>query len=60
LRIEQFVDAMFLEDVRRNERQLVNGFTEFRGHASGTDRVCELTSKHISVTERIAARLSGV
>jgi hypothetical protein len=29
-------------------------------HASGTDRMCELTSKHISVMERIAARLSEV
>ncbi len=29
-------------------------------HASGTDWICELTSKHISVTERIAARLSEV
>ncbi len=26
-------------------------------HAGGADWVCELTSKHISVTERIAARL---
>jgi hypothetical protein len=33
-RIEQFVDAMFLEDVRRDERQLLNGLSEFRGHAS--------------------------
>jgi hypothetical protein len=29
-------------------------------HASGTDWRCELTSKHISVTERVAARLSEV
>jgi Domain of unknown function (DUF3883) len=29
-------------------------------HVSGTDWMCELTSKHISVTERIAARLSEV
>jgi hypothetical protein len=29
-------------------------------HAGGTDWMCELTSKHISVTERIAARLSEV
>ena len=27
-------------------------------HASGTDWICELTSKHISVTERTAARLN--
>jgi len=33
-RIERLLDAMFLEDVGRDERQLVNGFTEFRGHAS--------------------------
>jgi len=32
--IERFVDVMFLENVCRNERQVVNGFTEFRGHAS--------------------------
>jgi hypothetical protein len=30
-RIEQFMEPMFLEDVRRDEWQLVNGFTEFRG-----------------------------
>jgi hypothetical protein len=30
-RIEQFADAMFLEDVRRDERQLVNGLSEFPG-----------------------------
>jgi hypothetical protein len=29
-RIEQFVDAMFLEDVRRDERQLLNWLAEFR------------------------------
>jgi hypothetical protein len=28
------VDAMFFENVGRDERQLVNGLTEFRGHAS--------------------------
>jgi hypothetical protein len=33
-RIEQFVDAMFLEDVDQDERQLVNGLSEFWGHAS--------------------------
>jgi hypothetical protein len=33
-RIERFVDAMFLEDVCGDERQLVNGLAEFRGHAS--------------------------
>jgi hypothetical protein len=33
-RIERFVDAMFLENVGRDERQLVNGRSEFRGHAS--------------------------
>ena len=33
-RVERLVDAMFLENVCRDERQLVNGFTEFRGHAS--------------------------
>jgi hypothetical protein len=27
-------DPMFLEDVSRDERQVVNGFIEFRGHAS--------------------------
>src|SRR5207253_733706 len=36
-RIERFVDAMFLEDVGRDERQLVNGRSEFRGHASRSD-----------------------
>ena len=29
-------------------------------HGSGTDWICELTSTHISVAERIAARLSEV
>jgi len=33
-RIERFVDATLLEHVHRDERQLVNGFTEFRDHAS--------------------------
>jgi hypothetical protein len=33
-RIERFVDAMFLENVGRDERQLVNGLSELRGHAS--------------------------
>ena len=33
-RVEWFVDAMFFEDVGRDERQLVNGRSEFRGHAS--------------------------
>ena len=33
-RIERLVDAMFLENVCRDERQLVNGLSEFRGHAS--------------------------
>src|ERR1700730_1463547 len=33
-RIERLVDAMFLENVWRDERQLVNGLTEFRDHAS--------------------------
>ena len=33
-RIERLMDAMFLEDVGRDERQLVNGLSEFRGHAS--------------------------
>ena len=33
-RIERFVDAMFFEDVGRDERQLVNGLSEFGGHAS--------------------------
>ena len=32
-RIEWFVNAMFLEDVGRDERQM-NGLSEFRGHAS--------------------------
>jgi hypothetical protein len=27
-------------------------------HAGGTDWMCEFTSKHITVTERVAARLS--
>jgi hypothetical protein len=31
-RIERFVDAMFLENICRDERQVVNGFTEFWGH----------------------------
>jgi len=33
-RIERLVDPMFLEDVGRDERQLVNRLSEFRGHAS--------------------------
>src|ERR1700720_4876087 len=33
-RIGRLVDAMFFENVGRDERELVNGFTEFRGHAS--------------------------
>ena len=33
-RIERLVDVMFLENVGRDERQLVNGLSEFRGHAS--------------------------
>jgi hypothetical protein len=33
-RIERFVDPMFLEDVGRNERQLVNGRSQFRGHVA--------------------------
>jgi hypothetical protein len=33
-RVERFVDAMFLEDVGRDERQVVKGLSEFRGHAS--------------------------
>src|ERR1700720_4180138 len=33
-RIGRLVDAMFFENVGRDERQLVNGFTEFRAHAS--------------------------
>ena len=33
-RIERFVDAVFFENVCRDERQVVNGFTQFRGHAS--------------------------
>jgi hypothetical protein len=33
-RIERFVDVMFLENVGRDERELVNGLSEFRGHAS--------------------------
>jgi hypothetical protein len=33
-RIERFEDAMFFEDVGRDERQLMNGLSEFRGHAS--------------------------
>ena len=33
-RIERLVDVMFLENVCRDERQLVNGLSEFRGHAS--------------------------
>jgi hypothetical protein len=37
-RIEQFVDAMFLEDVRRDERQLLNWLPEFRGHASRSNK----------------------
>jgi len=32
--IKRLVDAMFLEDVGRDEGQVVNGFSEFRGHAS--------------------------
>jgi hypothetical protein len=34
----QFVDAMFLEDVRRDERQLLNWLAEFRGHASRSNK----------------------
>ena len=33
-RIERLMDAMFFENVGRDERQLVNGFSEFGGHAS--------------------------
>jgi hypothetical protein len=33
-RIERLVDVMFFENVGRDERQVVNGLTEFRGHAS--------------------------
>jgi energy-coupling factor transporter ATP-binding protein EcfA2 len=33
-RIERFVDTMFFEDGCRDERQLVNGRSEFGGHAS--------------------------
>jgi len=33
-RINRLVDAMFFENVGRDERQLVNGPSEFRGHAS--------------------------
>jgi hypothetical protein len=33
-RIERFVDAIFFENVGWDERQLVNGPSEFRGHAS--------------------------
>jgi hypothetical protein len=33
-RIERFVDAMFFEDICRDEWQLANGLSEFRGHAS--------------------------
>jgi hypothetical protein len=33
-RIERFVDAMFFEHGCRDERQLVNGLSEFWGHAS--------------------------
>ena len=33
-RVERLVDAMFFENVGRNERQVVNGLSEFRGHAS--------------------------
>jgi hypothetical protein len=34
LRIERLVEAMFLEDVRRDARQLLNELSEHRGHAS--------------------------
>jgi hypothetical protein len=33
-RVERLVDAVFLENAHRDERQLVNGRSEFRGHAS--------------------------
>jgi hypothetical protein len=33
-RIERLVNAMFFENVSRDERQLVNGLSEFRGHTS--------------------------
>jgi hypothetical protein len=33
-RIERLVNAMFIEDVGRDERQLENGLSVFRGHAS--------------------------
>jgi hypothetical protein len=33
-RVERLVDVMFFENVGRDERQLVNGLSEFRGHAS--------------------------
>ena len=32
--VERLMDAMFLENVGRDERQLVNGLSEFRCHAS--------------------------
>jgi hypothetical protein len=33
-RIERLVDAMFFENVGRDKRELVNGLSEFWGHAS--------------------------
>ena len=33
-RIERLVNAVFFEDVGRDKRQLVNGLSVFRGHAS--------------------------
>ena len=33
-RIERLMDTMFLEDDGRDERQLLNGLSEFWGHAS--------------------------
>ena len=37
-RIERLMDAMFFEDVGRDERQLVDRLSEYRGHASRSDR----------------------
>jgi hypothetical protein len=37
-RIERLVNAVFLEDVGRDKRQMVNGLSEFRRHASCSNR----------------------
>jgi len=53
-RIERFVDAMFFENVCRDERQLVKGLSEFRGHVS-----CPLDTKQIPCMAAEIYRMIG-